>query len=109
MTNDPLLLIGYVALPKHEGKGAFDHAAVHAASGHVYVATRERRGRCLRPGIQEALFSVPRLPGVAGSWSAMKHNHHYVEPGGEHDRVFAPGPDPQVLKIAVGVHPNGLA
>jgi hypothetical protein len=33
-----LHLIGHVELPEHKGKGGFDHAAVHAASGHVYVA-----------------------------------------------------------------------
>ena len=31
-------LTGYVELPEHKAKGGFDHAAVHAASGHVYVA-----------------------------------------------------------------------
>ena len=30
--------VGYVELPKHAACGGFDHAAVHAASGQVYVA-----------------------------------------------------------------------
>ena len=65
MTNDPLLLIGHVALPKHEGKGAFDHAAVHAASGHVYVAhTANDAVDIFDPASRKHLFSVPRLPGV---------------------------------------------
>ena len=38
MTASPLRLAGHVELPAHQGKGGFDHAAVHAASGHVYVA-----------------------------------------------------------------------
>jgi hypothetical protein len=38
MSRDPLRHVGYIALPPHSGKGGFDHAAVHAASGHVYVA-----------------------------------------------------------------------
>ncbi len=33
-----LHLTGYVTLPEHKAEGGFDHAAVHAASGHVYVA-----------------------------------------------------------------------
>ena len=38
MGRNPLQHIGYIALPAHSGKGGFDHAAVHASSGHVYVA-----------------------------------------------------------------------
>src|SRR5690242_5677279 len=38
MSTAPLSLCGHVALPKHVGSGGFDHAAVHAATGHVYVA-----------------------------------------------------------------------
>jgi hypothetical protein len=38
MSGDPLSQVGAIALPPHRGKGGFDHAAVHAASGHVYVA-----------------------------------------------------------------------
>jgi len=34
----PLDLKGYIELPAHKGSGGFDHAAVHAATGHVYVA-----------------------------------------------------------------------
>ena len=34
----PLKLTGHVTLPEHKGNGGFDHAAVHAASGQVYVA-----------------------------------------------------------------------
>ena len=33
-----LHLAGHIALPEHKGSGGFDHAAFHAASGHVYVA-----------------------------------------------------------------------
>ena len=111
MTNDPLLLIGHVALPKHEGKGAFDHAAVHAASGHVYVAhTANDAVDVFDPASRKHLFSVPRLPGVAGVLVSEEAQLVITSNRAENTiGVFAPGPDPQVLKIAVGVHPNGLA
>jgi DNA-binding beta-propeller fold protein YncE len=98
-------------LPKHEGKGAFDHAAVHAASGHVYVAhTANDAVDVFDPASRKHLFSVPRLPGVAGVLVSEEAQLVITSNRAENTiGVFAPGPDPQVLKIAVGVHPNGLA
>jgi DNA-binding beta-propeller fold protein YncE len=111
MTNDALLLIGHVALPKHEGKGAFDHAAAHAASGHVYVAhTANDAVDVFDPASGKHLFSVPRLPGVAGVLVSDEAQLIITSNRAENTiGVFDPGPDPQVLKITVGVHPNGLA
>jgi DNA-binding beta-propeller fold protein YncE len=111
MTNDPLLLIGHVALPKHEGKGAFDHAAVHAASGHVYVAhTANDAVDVFDPASGKYLFSVPQLPGVAGVLVSDDAQLVITSNRAENTiGIFSPGPDPQVLKIPVGVHPNGLA
>ena len=34
----PLQALGFIELPAHVGDGGFDHAAVHPATGHVYVA-----------------------------------------------------------------------
>jgi DNA-binding beta-propeller fold protein YncE len=111
MTNDPLLPIGYVALPKHAAKGAFDHAAVHAASGHVYVAhTANDAVDVFDPASKKYLFSVPRLAGVAGVLVSDEAQLIVTSNRAENTiGILAPGPDPQVLKIPVGVHPNGLA
>jgi DNA-binding beta-propeller fold protein YncE len=111
MTNHPLLPIGHVALPKHQGKGAFDHAAVHAASGHVYVAhTANDAVDVFDPASRKYLFSVPRLAGVAGVLVSDEAQLIITSNRAENTiGILAPGPDPQVLKIAVGVHPNGLA
>ena len=38
MTDMTLTLLGHMTLPTHRKSGGFDHAAVHAATGHVYVA-----------------------------------------------------------------------
>jgi hypothetical protein len=35
MSSDPLSLVGYLPLPAHRRKGGFDHAAIHAGSGHI--------------------------------------------------------------------------
>ena len=68
MTASPLRLAGHVELPAHQGKGGFDHAAVHAASGHVYVAhTANDAVDVFDPVARRHLFSVPGLPGVAGA------------------------------------------
>src|SRR5262245_41192536 len=51
--------LGYVELPKHQGSGGFDHAAVHAATGHVYVAhTANNSVDAFDPQSGRHLFSV---------------------------------------------------
>jgi DNA-binding beta-propeller fold protein YncE len=63
-----LHLSGHVALPEHKAKGGFDHAAVHAASGNVYVAhTANDAVDVFDPVSRRYLFSIPGLPGVAGA------------------------------------------
>ena len=59
-------LLGYVDLPEHTAKGGFDHAAVHAASGHIYVAHTANDAVDVFDA-QKYLFSIPGLPGVAGA------------------------------------------
>ena len=104
-----LKLTGHIILPEHKGKGGFDHPAVHAASGHVYVAhtandtvdvfDRERH-----------LFSIPNLTGVAGALVSDEAQLIFSSNRAENTvGIFAPGLDPKVTKVAVGVRPNGLA
>ena len=106
-----LTLTGYVALPEHKAKGGFDHAAVHAASGHVYVAhTANDAVDVFDPVSRQYLFSVPDLPGVAGALvsdeSGLIFSSNRVA---NTIGVFAPGPNPAVRIIDVGRGPNGLA
>jgi DNA-binding beta-propeller fold protein YncE len=111
MSNDLLRHSGYVALPKHKGPGGFDHAAVHAASGHVYVAhTANDAVDVFDPASGRHLFAVPHLAGAAGVVVSDEAQLVIVSSRAENTiGFFAPGPDPQVLKVAVGVRPNGLA
>jgi DNA-binding beta-propeller fold protein YncE len=107
----PLSLAGHVELPAHTGKGGFDHAAVHAATGHVYVAhTANSAIDVFDPVAKKHLYSVPGLAAVAGA--LVSDNSQLVFTSNRGDNtigVFAPGPNPKVTKIPVGVRPNGLA
>ena len=112
MTASPLRLAGYVELPAHIGKGGFDHAAVHAASGHVYVAhTANDAIDVFDPASRRHLFSVPGLPGVAGALVSDEAELVFSSNRGEPTRSASsrPGPNPTVRKFDVGVRPNGLA
>jgi DNA-binding beta-propeller fold protein YncE len=111
MTASPLRLAGHVELPAHQGKGGFDHAAVHAASGHVYVAhTANDAIDVFDPVGRRHLFSVPGLPGVAGALVSDEAGLIFSSNrGADTIGIFAPGPSPTVRKVDVGVRPNGLA
>jgi DNA-binding beta-propeller fold protein YncE len=107
----PLALTGHVALPAHAGSGGFDHAAVHAATGHVFVAhTANGAIDVFDPSTRKHLYSVPDLKAVAGALVSDEADLVFTSNRGEDTiGVFAPGPDPKVTKIAVGMRPNGLA
>ena len=111
MTRAPLELIGYVTLPEHIGKGGFDHAAVHAASGNVYVAhTANDTVDVFDPASEKFLFSISGLSGAAGVLISEEAQLIISSNRAENTiGIFAPGAEPKVTKIAVGVHPNGLA
>ncbi len=111
MSGPPLRFAGHVDLPEHQGKGGFDHAAVHAASGHVYVAhTANDSIDVFDPARRRYLFSVPGLPGVAGALMSDEAELVFSSNRAANTiGVFAPGPDPSVRIVDVGVRPNGLA
>jgi DNA-binding beta-propeller fold protein YncE len=104
-----LKLAGHVVLPEHKAKGGFDHAAVHAASGHIYVAHTANDAVDVFDA-QKFLFSIPGLPGVAGALVSDEANLIFSSNRAENTvGIFAPGPDPEVTKVKVGIGPNGLA
>ena len=105
-----LKLVGHVELPEHRGNGGFDHAAVHADSGHVYVA--HTANDCIDvfdPKAGKYLHSVPDLKAVAGALVSDESHLVFTSNRGENTiGVFAPG-ERKATKIGVGVRPNGLA
>lgn len=104
-----LTLTGHVDLPAHKAKGGFDHAAVHAASGHVYVAHTANDAVDVFDA-QRYLYSIPDLPGVAGALVSDEANLVFSSNRTENTvGIFAPGPNPDVTKVKVGLGPNGLA
>jgi DNA-binding beta-propeller fold protein YncE len=109
--SQPLTLVGHVPLPPHAGSGGFDHAAVHAATGHVYVAhTANDAVDVLDPASGKHLHSIPGLTAVAGALVSDQSQLVFTSNRGENTiGVFAPDSDPEVTKIAVGLRPNGLA
>ncbi len=109
MTSCPLKLEGYVRLPANAGRGAFDHAAVHAASGHVYVAHTANDAVDVFDR-EKHLFSIPHLKAVAGALVSDEDDFVFTSNRGENTvSIFRPGPKPEVAKIGVGMGPNGLA
>ena len=102
---------GYVELPKHTGQGGFDHAAVHTASGHVYVAhTANDAIDVFDPAAGRYLHSVAGLAGVAGALVSDEDNLILSSNrAGNTIGIFAPGANPTVRYAEVGVRPNGLA
>lgn len=109
MSGDPLSLVGHIPLPAHRGKGGFDHAAVHASSGYIYVAhTANDAVDVLDPVGRKHAFSVPGLTGVAGV--LVSDDLIITSNRGENTiGLFGPGPAPVVQKVGVGIRPNGLA
>jgi len=104
-----LVLTGHIYLPEHKAKGGFDHAAVHAASGHICVAHTANDAVDVFDA-EKYLFSVPGLPGVAGALVSDEANLIFSSNRAENTiGIFAPGPNPEVNKVKVGVGPNGLA
>jgi DNA-binding beta-propeller fold protein YncE len=109
MSRTPLILAGHVALPANKGSGGFDHAAVHAASGHVYVAHTANDAVDVFDD-RQYLFSIPDLKAVAGALVSDEANLIFSSNRGEDTvGIFGPGRDPEVAKVAVGAAPNGLA
>jgi DNA-binding beta-propeller fold protein YncE len=100
-----------IDLPPGTGPGGFDHAAVHRARGLLYVAHTAndaidvidtRAGRYLR--------SIGGLKGVAGALVHEPQDLVFTSNRGE-DTVgmFGPEAESDLVRVGVGVRPNGLA
>jgi DNA-binding beta-propeller fold protein YncE len=107
----PLRHRGFVDLPGHAKPGGFDHAAVHEATGRIYVAhTANDAVDILDIEARKYLGSIGNLTGVAGALIVPDPDLLLTSNRGENTigiiRLDDVG---SVHKVAVGVRPNGLA
>jgi DNA-binding beta-propeller fold protein YncE len=104
-------LIKYLDLPASTGQGGFDHAAFHRKLGRIYVAhTANDALDVIDTGNDQLLFSVPDLKGVAGALVSEAGDRVFTSNRGE-DTVgtFQAGHEQELVRIKVGIRPNGLA
>src|SRR6266571_1560572 len=100
-----------IDLPAHRGPGGFDHAAVHRASARLYVAhTANDALEVIDCATDRYLHALPDLMGVAGALVSEEHNLIFTSNRGENTiGIFAPDAEADLMKVAVGLGPNGLA
>jgi DNA-binding beta-propeller fold protein YncE len=103
--------LGFVPLPAHIGPGGFDHAAVHRATGRLYVAHTINDALDVIDCAQDRyLHSIPGLTGVAGALVSDERSLIFTSNRGEDTvGIFAPGDPAGLGRVKVGVRPNGLA
>ena len=106
-----LELLGHVELPGNLKPGGFDHAAVHCASGRLYVAHTANDALDVIDCVQNRyLHSIPNLTGVAGALVSDEQNLVFTSNRGENTvGIFAPDNEAGLAKVGVGIRPNGLA
>lgn len=102
--------LGYIDLPEHIGKGGFDHAAVDRGRGLLYVAhTANDAVDVIDTHLGKYVRSIPDLKGVAGALVHEPSGLVFTSNRGENSVGLFTPTSPQVVKVAVGIRPNGLA
>jgi DNA-binding beta-propeller fold protein YncE len=107
----PLRHLADVPLPPHAGPGGFDHAAVHRASGRIYVAhTANDTVDVIDVAARRCVAAVPGLPGVAGVLVSDADDLVFTSNRGAGTVAwFRPDAPADALTVPVGAGPNGLA
>lgn len=103
--------MGYIEFPAHQKSGGFDHAAVHQRTARLYVAhTANDAIDVMDCASDRYLRSIPNLTGVAGVLASDEHNLIFTSNRGENTiGIFSPDDESNVVKVNVGMRPNGLA
>jgi DNA-binding beta-propeller fold protein YncE len=102
---------GEVQLPAHDKPGGFDHAAVHGPRGRLYVAhTANDALDMIDCATNTYRGSLPGLEGVAGALVSEVHDLVFTSNRGESTvGIFSPDQEQALVKVKVGLKPNGLA
>src|SRR5919106_593299 len=99
-----------IDLPQHAKDGGFDHAAVHEATGRIYVAhTANDAVDVIDIETRNLVGSIGGLPAVAGAQVAEPDLVFTSNRGENTVGIFRAVDAPRVERIPVGVRPNGLA
>lgn len=103
--------IGYIELPLHQKTGGFDHTAVHRRTARLYVAhTANDAIDVIDCANDRYLRSISKLTGVAGVLVSDERNLAFSSNRGENTiGIFSPDDESNLVKVNVGVRPNGLA
>jgi YVTN family beta-propeller protein len=106
-----LQFLHFIPLPEHVKPGGFDHAAIHRASNRLYVAhTINDALEVIDCAADQYLHAIPELAGVAGALVSDERNLVFTSNRGENTvGVLSPGNEQNLVKIPVGICPNGLA
>jgi DNA-binding beta-propeller fold protein YncE len=104
-------LLHSIDLPEHLTPGGFDHAAVHQGRSLLYVAhTVNNAIDVINCETDRYLRSIPGLTGVAGALVSEERNLVMTSNRGEDTiGIFSPDDEAGLVKVAVGVRPNGLS
>jgi DNA-binding beta-propeller fold protein YncE len=102
---------GDVELPPSAGPGGFDHAAIHRATGRLFVAhTANDAVDVVDVAAGRYVGSVGGLPAVAGALAHDGVGLVFTSNRGENTvDLVDPAALRSVAKLPVGVRPNGLA
>jgi len=106
-----LRLLGHIELPAHAKEGGFDHGAVHHASSRLYVAHTSNDDVDVVDSASDCfLRSIRGLKGVAGVLVSEERNSLFTANRGEGTvSIFAAGTEEEIVRVSVGIRPNGLA
>ena len=106
-----LRLLGRVDLPAHAEPGGFDHADVHHRTGRLYVAhTANNALDVIDCANDHYLHSIPNLTGIAGALVSDKRDLIFTSNRGENTvGIFSADDEAGLVKVNVGLRPNGLA
>jgi len=103
--------LGYIELPANVKPGGFDHAAIHRASARLYVAHTINDALDVIDCANDCyLHSILNLTGVAGALVSDERNLVFTSNRGENTvGIFSPDDEAGLVRVGVGVRPNGLS
>lgn len=106
-----LHFLGFIDLPENLAPGGFDHAAYHSAKGRIYVAhTINNSLDVIDCTSDRYLHSIANLTGVAGALVSPERDLIMTSNRGENTvGIFHSDDESSLVKIPVGIRPNGLA